>query len=109
MKPLAIDGKQFSDKMVKHAREFGLDIKKPEDRAKFREIIEGIGNKPDRTVNGTWAGMGGAGPGRRGPAEFRIKGDDVVVVSPNGDFVTILRNGVNENPSVRQALGLPLP
>jgi filamentous hemagglutinin len=36
--------------------------------------------------------------------EFRIKGPDVVVTSPQGRFVTILKDGV-DNPSVKGALG----
>ena len=36
--------------------------------------------------------------------QFRIKGDDVVVTSPDGGFVTILKEGTN-NTSVRSALG----
>jgi hypothetical protein len=108
-KPLVIDSKQLGQKMGPHAGEFGLDVTKPADRIRFRQIVEDIGNNPDRTVSGTWAGMGGSAPGGRGPAEFRIKGDDVVVASPNGDFVTILKDGVKQNPSVRQALGLPPP
>lgn len=38
-----------------------------------------------------------------GAVQFRIKGNNVVVTKPNGEFVTILKNGVN-NTSVRHAL-----
>jgi filamentous hemagglutinin len=33
-----------------------------------------------------------------------LKGNDVVVTKPNGTFVTILKDGVNQNPSVKSAL-----
>jgi len=35
--------------------------------------------------------------------DFRIKGNDVVVTKPDGSFVTILKDGVN-NTSVKNAL-----
>ena len=100
-----IDSTQIGRKM-KHAPEFGFDLKNPSDRQAFIDMIRDIGTNPDKTVRGTFNGLGNGSSqinGNRGPAQFRIKGNDVVVTRPNGDFVTILRNGVT-NPSVKAAL-----
>ena len=35
---------------------------------------------------------------------FRVKGNDVVVTKPDGTSVTILKDGVTQNPSVQSAL-----
>ena len=100
-----IDSTQIGRKM-KHAPEFGFDLKNPSDRQAFIDMVRDIGTNPDKTVRGTFNGLGNGSSqinGNRGPAQFRIKGNDVVVTRPNGDFVTILRNGVT-NPSVKAAL-----
>lgn len=57
--------------------------------------LEGIASAPDKVVGGTFRGQGNV--------NFLIKGSDVVVTTPAGDFVTILRDGIN-NRSVRRAL-----
>lgn len=97
---LRISDRQFGAKVGRHAPEFGLDPADAADRAKFLRIVEDIGRRPDRVIPGTFRGQA---RGARGPVSFRIKGRDVVVTSPEGEFVTILKNGV-ENPSVRGAL-----
>lgn len=61
----------------------------------------GIGGRPHFCA-GTFAGQGANGA--RGNVYFRVKGNDVVVTKPNGTFVTILKDGVNQNPSVKSAL-----
>ena len=43
----------------------------------------------------------------RGPVVFRIKGNDVVVTRPDGTFVSVLKDGVNQNTSVQNALRTP--
>ena len=86
---------QFGKKLGKHAVDFGLDPSNPQHREAFRGIIEGIAGSPDKVVSGTFRGQGAV--------DFLIKGSDVVV-SKGGDFVTILKGGVN-NPSVLKALG----
>ncbi|MEF9672755.1 hypothetical protein QNM99_12635 [Pseudomonas sp. PCH446] len=64
--------------------------------------INDIGNNPDEVIPGTFAGQGVGGA--RGDVFFRIKGNDVVVTKPDGSFVTILKDGVTQNPSVKSAL-----
>lgn len=64
--------------------------------------INDIGNHPEKVIPGTFAGQGANGA--RGDVFFRIKGNDVVVTKPNGEFVTILKDGAIQNPSVLSAL-----
>ncbi len=101
--PVRIDDKQFGRKLGRHFREWGLDPQNPYHRITMRTKVENIGNNPDKIVSGTFAGQGPGGA--RGPVQFRIRGADVVVTKPDGEFVTILKNGIS-NPSVRSALGL---
>ncbi|WP_445374901.1 hypothetical protein ACSLVK_02320 [Photorhabdus tasmaniensis] len=60
-----------------------------------------IGNNADKTILGVFAGQGPNGT--RGDVFFKIKGNDVVVTKPDGTFITILKDGVN-NTSVKNAL-----
>ena len=86
--------KQFGKKAGQHMVDFGLDASKATDRAKFRGIIDNIVGSADEVVQGTFRGQG--------DVTFFVKGKDVVV-SKDGNFVTILENGV-ENGSVKKAL-----
>ena len=72
------------------------------DRKFVTDLINDIGNNATKVILGTFAGQGANGA--RGNVYFRIKGNDVVVTKPNGTFVTILKDGVNQNPSVKSAL-----
>lgn len=89
-----IDKRQFGHKAGKHAYEFGLDVGKEDDREALYGIILSIVNECDEVVHGTW---------RQKPqgVDFYIKGEDVVVME-NEDFVTILKEGIN-NKRVRDA------
>lgn len=93
-----IANSQLGKKFASHYAEWGLKAGKAGvDR--FREIVTNIGTRPDRVTNGSFLGEGG----KRFAAQFRIKGNDVVVSKRNGDFVTILKDGIN-NPSVQQSM-----
>lgn len=72
------------------------------DRKFVTDLINDIGNNATKVIPGTFAGQGANGA--RCNVYFRIKGNDVVVTKPNGTFVTILKDGVNQNPSVKSAL-----
>jgi hypothetical protein len=101
--PLSIDDAQLSQKLGQHMGDFGGNPASSVDRAAVRSIIEDIGSNPDVVVNGTFRGQGPNGT--RGPVQFRIKGNDVVVTKPDGTFVTIFKDGVLNNTSVKNALG----
>lgn len=63
--------------------------------------IQEIASSPDKVIPGRFAGQGP--DGTRGAVFFRIKGEDVVVTKPDGTFVAILKDGIN-NASVKNAL-----
>lgn len=102
-KPLTNDGKsdiilnnkQFGKKTGKHAADYGLNVQKPEDREKMRNIITDIIENKDDFAEGSWRGQ-------NGKSKFFIKGEDVVVVNEKDEFVTILKGGVN-NARVKDA------
>ncbi|MEA5100954.1 hemagglutinin repeat-containing protein [Pantoea sp. S18] len=95
---------QLGKKLGKHVEDFGGDASNAHDRQRVIDIINDIGKNPDKVIPGKFAGQG-TGPGAsRGDVFFRIKGNDVVVTKPDGSFVTILKDGVNENTSVINAL-----
>lgn len=98
---LSISEAQFGAKAGRHMAEWGLNVRSSTHRATFRQIIEAVGTRPSRVVNGTFRGQGPGGS--RGPVQFRIRGSTVVVTSRRGEFITILKNGASD-PVVRQAL-----
>jgi uncharacterized protein RhaS with RHS repeats len=86
--------KQFGKKAGKHMKDFGLDVTKEADRIKFQQIIDEI-KKSGKPVPGKFPGQGVFG--KVGDVVFHIKGSDVVVTKPNGEFVTVLKDGVNNS------------
>lgn len=96
---------QFGQKLAKHAREFGLNPANPAHREMLTDIINGTVQNADEFASGVWSGLGGAS-GAVGPANFFVRGTNVVVQNAsNGAFVTVMENGVT-NSFVRSALGL---
>lgn len=88
--------KQYGKKIGKHARDFGLDASKEEDRLKMHEIIADIVSNKEEIRIGTW----------RGQADevlFFIKDSDVVITKVDGEFVTILKDGVKNSEGVKNA------
>ena len=101
---IIIDDKQLGRKMGKHAQDYGLDPHDENDRIKFREIIDDIVQNYDEIRVGTWRDLGEyLENGRRADGEviFLIKKGDVVILR-NGNFVTILENGIT-NARIRNA------
>ncbi|HFC8552191.1 TPA: DUF6862 domain-containing protein, partial [Neisseria lactamica] len=96
---------QFGHKVGKHATEHGFDMKTSSGRESFKKFIYEIAKRPDELRVGTFNGQGirqGANHAR-GSVLFRIKGNNVVVTSPEGEFITILKNGLT-NPSVKKGI-----
>lgn len=87
--------KQFGKKVGKHAIDFGLDPSKAEDRAKFQKIIEGIVESAEEVRIGFWRGQ-------TDDVLFHIRGEDVVITSQNGEFISVLKGGVH-NARVKNA------
>lgn len=92
---LTVDSAQFGAKIGKHAQDYGLDPSAESTREFFRNEINRIVSDADERRYGDWRGQ-------EYPVVFHIKGDDVVVESKNGEFITILKGGVS-NARVKNA------
>ena len=88
--------KQYGKKIGKHARDFGLDPSVEEDRKEMKEIINNICREPDVVKIGTWRGQ-------KEEVLFNIKGNDVVITKQDGEFVTVLKDGVINSAGVKNA------
>lgn len=95
------DDGQIGKKLGRHVKDYGGNPGNPADRQMVIDKIQDIGNNPEKVIPGTFAGQGNGGT--RGNVFFRIKGNDVVITKPDGTFVTIMKDGIN-NPSVKNAL-----
>ena len=87
--------KQFGKKVGKHAKDYGLNANDPEARHFLKEEIKNIYENPDETCYGSWAGQ-------KENVNFFIKGNDVVICKKSGEFITIMKDGVN-NERVKNA------
>ena|GEM_PF-6753480 len=96
-----VDESQLGRKLGKHVWDFGLNPSNSLDRQRVVDLIYSIGQHPDKAIPGRFRGQGLNGA--TGPVEFRIKGNDVVVTTPCGNFVTIMKDGT-ENIYVQEAL-----
>ena len=94
---IIISSRQYGKKIGKHARDYGLDPSKPTDRKIMDDKIADIIANKDDYAKGEWRGQDGL-------CSFYIKGNDVVVVNANNEFVTIMEGGVN-NVRVKKARG----
>ncbi|UPA28937.1 minor capsid protein [Terrisporobacter glycolicus] len=88
-------GKQFGKKIGKHAIDYGLDPSNPNDRSKMNDIIDNIVKNSSEQRIGDWRGQ-------NEEVLFFIKENDVVVSKQDGEFVTILKGGI-ENARVKNA------
>jgi hypothetical protein len=87
--------KQFGMKVGKHAKDYGLDPSKAEDREKFKSIINNVQSNADEVRIGFWRGQ-------KEDVLFYIKGEDVVITDQNNEFITLMKGGVN-NVRVKNA------
>ena len=87
--------KQFGTKVGKHAKDYGLDPSKAEDRQTFQNIINDIMENKDELRIGFWRGQ-------EDDVLFYIKGDDVVITKQDNEFVTLMKGGAN-NVRVKNA------
>ena len=92
---LTFSKKQFGKKVGKHAIDFGLDPSSETDRTKVYQIVQDIVSTATEQRIGFWRGQSN-------DVVFHIKGDDVVVTTLNGEFITILKGGIN-NERVKNA------
>ena len=106
---LKIDSVQFGAKVGRHMLDFGRDPKDANQRKWLLDYIQDIYQNPMQIREGTFSGQGGVVPSgshARGAVLFYAKGDDVVVVDMDENFVTILKDGVQNSTSFKLAAPL---
>jgi len=89
--------------------DFQRDPSKPEDREWLLKYVQQIYGNPRQVREGTFSGQGAqlpSGANARGPVWFFERNSDVVIVDKSHNFVTILKNGV-DNASFKNAKVLP--
>ena len=110
IRPLKIDQGQFGAKVGRHMLEFGRDPRSAADRKWLMDHILDIYTNAAEFRDGTYSGQGEvtkSGANARGPVWFYAKGGDVVLTDRADHFVTILKDGVTNSTSFRQATVLP--
>lgn len=86
---ISINDKQFGKKAAKHMEEFNLNPSDYKDRNAFKRKIKSISDNPDDVIRGIdWRGY-------KDPVVAYVSGDDVVLVTKNNEFITIMKGGVN--------------
>jgi hypothetical protein len=88
---LTINDAQFGAKVGRHAQDFGLNPADPAARQTVRDLINNIYENPEEVRQGPWNPKGGGGADYL----FYRQGADVVVTKSNDEFVTILKDGIN--------------
>ena len=88
--------KQYGKKIGKHAQDFGLDASKTEDRQKMENIISDIVSNRNEIRIGIWRGQ-------RNEVLFFVKDNDVVLTKMDGEFITVLKDGVINSAGVKNA------
>lgn len=83
---IKITDAQFGKKIGKHTSDYGMNPAVADDRGKMKTIITDIVNNAEERFYGEWRGQ-------EYPVLFHVKGDDVVIESSSGEFVTILKGG----------------
>lgn len=92
---LSYNRRNFGHEASGHCHEWGLDKTLEKDREALKAIISSIIKDADAVKYGNWRGQ-------ESDVIFFIKGDDVVVTKFDGEFVSILKGGVN-NERVKTA------
>lgn len=90
-----ISDKQFGKKIGKHTKEYGLNPQSSKDRKWMRHMILNIVENANDIRKGNWRGQDQE-------VLFYIKQNDVVVAKENGEFITILKDGVG-NERIKNA------
>ena len=97
---MEVQNKQIWKKVGKHAVDFGWDSFNPLYRDKLNDYIVSIVNQPSNPTRiGMWKGQGNTIGNSKyksdGDVYFFTKGQDVVISTLDGEFVTILKDGIN--------------
>jgi hypothetical protein len=90
---LVISDKKAGQKLIQHLRDdWKLDPSVKENRDWIKSYTESIHNNYDEVRTNEWRSVK---DGKDGPALFYRQGDDVVVTDLEGNFVSILKDGIN--------------
>ena len=92
---LEVSSKQIGKKNKKHMKEFGLDVKNADDRKKYEDMFIAFRNSYDEVRTGEWAGQ-------EDEILFFIKGEDVMLVKKNGEFISLFKGGIH-NARIKNA------
>jgi hypothetical protein len=83
--PFNISPSQFGKKWGKHSHDYGLDPADPASRQWFQNRAAEVHDSPDDVRVGPYNPNGGGGS----DYVFFRQGNDLVIMKPNGDFVTM--------------------
>lgn len=92
--PMHISEKQMGKKAGKHMEEWGLSPSSEEDRKKFIDITRDIQENADEVRRVQWLFDKETGK-RTVEVNAYIKGNDVVLVSDDGEYITTIKDGIN--------------
>lgn len=98
---VAFSGGQVGKKFGKHCGDWGLDPASREDRDAMMGIIKSIIDEADRVDIGEWRGQ-------VSPCTFCLKGNDLVIIDPYNEFVTVMKGG-GDNKRYKGAIGADGP
>lgn len=86
---IIFSNKQKGKKFGKHCPDWCLDPSIDEDRDKMEEIIRFINANRDEVREGPFNGQAT-------DVLFYIKGNDIVITKQNGEFITVLKEGIED-------------
>ena len=96
---IIITDKQLGHKAGKYMQEWGLNPSKPDDRIKFVEITQKIQRDPQEIRRVQWQNAPQTGK-RTVEVNAFILGRDVVLVADDGEYITTMKEGI-ENQRVQ--------
>lgn len=91
---MLMTSKQIGKKSGKHMGEWGLNPELPDDRLRFIKITNDIYTEPDEVRSVPWK-VDPATNKRTVEVLAYIKGNDVVLVDKTGNYITTMKDGVN--------------
>ena len=92
---IIISDKQFGKKVGRHAMDYGLNPSEKSSRNQIIGIIYKIVDNADEVATGFFRGQ-------LEDVDFYIYGSDVVIVNKDGEFVTLMKGGI-DNGRVKNA------
>lgn len=91
---IIISAKQLGKKAGKHMAEWNLDVSSEQDRQEFERITRDIIENATEVRRVQWLKDPVSGS-RTVEVNAYIKGNDVVLVNDNGEYITTMKDGIN--------------